>query len=774
MLNRKGGKIVPKPPLCEPPELSPDIYNPAPRGLHSVDQEGIFVEINDTELQWLGYRREELVGKVNIQDLLSPVSRELFQQNFSRLKTQGEVYNVEMEFVRKDGTCLHALVSATAITDNLGNFVRSRATVFDVTEQRHEEQLKRRLAAIVESSDDAIIGETMDRIILDWNAGAEAIFGYTAEEMKGRSMAILVPSDRAEEFLEHTEQVKRGEPVRHFETVRLRKDGQEIHVSLTISPIRGPSGNPVGISTIARDITEHKKWDQALMSRERQVRQLLEAAPDAILQIDHEGRIVLANDAAEMIFGYSRSELLAMRVEQLVPEGARGAHIQHRAGYVRHPVTRPMGAGLRLKAQRKDGTQLPVEISLSPNRNGELQVIAIVRDVTERVKAEEMLRQSEEKLRQAEKLEALARLAGGTAHEFNNLLTMVLGYSELLLSAVSGNEDAVGHVDKIRAAAKRAAHLTRQLMAFGSRQAMRPELLDLNAVLVDARHALANLLGDKVETRLLPAAEPMWVWADPVQVHQIIVNLAMNARDAMSEGGKQTLALSSVDIAEQDLKRYPDLDVGPYVLLTVCDTGSGMTPEIQSRIFEPFFSTRQFGKSTGLGLAMVYGIVSQSGGAISVQSQPGQGTTFSIYLPRVTAGQMAQRRSTRPPLGALHGSETILLVEDQAHLLALTQEFLQRLGYRVLPAASAEEAMQVAAAFPGPIHMLLTDVVMPGLNGRQLAKALEASRPEMKVFYVSGFADEAFHGSGPHGRGTAFLEKPFELEELAQKVREIM
>ncbi|MFI5105564.1 MAG: ATP-binding protein, partial [Terriglobales bacterium] len=450
------------------------------------------------------------------------------------------------------------------------------------------------------------------------------------------------------------------------------------------------------------------------------------------------------------------------------------AHLQHRAGYVQHPVTRPMGAGLRLKAQRKDGTQLPVEISLSPNRSGELQVIAIVRDVTERVKAEEMLRQSEEKLRQAEKLEALARLAGGTAHEFNNLLTMVLGYSELLLSAVSGNEDAVDHVDKIRAAAKRAAHLTRQLMAFGSRQAMRPEMLDLNAVLADARQVLANLLGDKVETRLLPAAEPMWVWADPVQVHQIIVNLAMNARDAMSEGGKQTLALSGVDITERDLKRYPDLDVGPYVLLTVCDTGSGMTPEIQSRIFEPFFSTRQFGKSTGLGLAMVYGIVSQSGGAISVQSQPGQGTTFSIYLPRVTAGQMAQRRSTRPPLRALHGSETILLVEDQAHLLALTQEFLQRLGYRVLPAASAEEAMQVAAAFPGPIHMLLTDVVMPGLNGRQLAQALEASRPEMKVFYVSGFADEAFHESGPHGRGTAFLEKPFELEELAQKVRETL
>lgn len=299
-------------------------------------------------------------------------------------------------------------------------------------------------------------------------------------------------------------------------------------------------------------------------------------------------------------------------------------------------------------------------------------------------------------------------------------------------------------------------------------------MLDLNAVLAEARQVLASLLGDKVEMLLAPAPEPMWVQADPVQVHQIIVNLAMNARDAMSERGKLTLALSGVDITERDLKRYPDLDEGPYVLLTVSDTGSGMTPEVQARIFEPFFSTRQFGKSTGLGLAMVYGIVSQSRGAISVRSQPGQGTTFSIYLPRVTAGQMEQKRSTRPSLSALRGSETILLVEDQAHLLALTQEFLQRLGYRVLPAASAEEAMQVAAAFPDTIHMLLTDVVMPGLNGRQLARALEASRPEMKVFYVSGFADEAFNEAGPHGHGTAFLEKPFELEELAQKIREIM
>lgn len=760
-----------EPSVDETPELIRDLYNRALCGLHSVDAEGTFVEINDTELEWLGYSREELIGKVKVQDLLSPASRKVFQQNFDRLKTQGRVSNLEMEFVRKDGAMLQTLVNATSMTDSQGKFLLSRSTVVNVSGQRLEEQLKRRLAAIVQSSEDAIIGETADRIILDWNAGAEAIFGYTAEEMIGRSMSVLVPPDRIQEFLNNAEQLRRGEPV-HFETVRVRKDGTKIDVSITISPIRDDNGESLGISTIARDITEHKKWDQALQQRERQVSQLLEAAPDAILQIDRQGRIVLANDAAEGIFGYSRAELQGMAVEQLVPEAARAAHHQYRSGYVEHPVTRPMGIGLHLKAQKKDGTLLPVEISLSPSRDGDLNVIAIVRDVTERAKAEELLRESEERLRQAEKLEALARLAGGTAHEFNNLLTMVLGYAELLQPAVAASEDSRDYVDKIRAAAKRAAHLTRQLLAFGRRQTMNAHVLDMNTTLEEASRTLASVLGPSVEMVVAPALEPLWVQADPVQIHQMISNLALNARDAMPSGGKLRLSLEGVNFTKEEVKQHPGLKAGQHVLLTVSDTGSGMPPEVQARIFEPFFSTRQFGKSAGLGLAMVYGIVNQSGGSVSVQSQLGQGTTFSIYLPRLSQDHAPERPSSSRPQ-AMRGSETILLVEDQEHLLALTREFLTRLGYQVLPATSAEEAMKVAGEFAGPIHMLLTDIVMPGLNGPQLARTLESSRPQMKVLYVSGYADEAFRESGA-GHGIELLEKPYELEELAHKIRETL
>ncbi len=762
-----------KSPADEAYKLVRELFDHAPCGLHSVDAEGTFVEINNTLLDWLGYRRDEIVGRKNIQDVLTPVSRKQFEEHFARLKSEGRLGDLELEFVRKDGAILPALVSATTITDADGKFVMSRSMVIDATAHRKNEQLNSRMAAIVQSSDDAIIGETADRLIQDWNAGAETIFGYKAAEVQGRSMAILVPPDRQQEFLEITEKIQAGHHIHHFSTIRQRKDGREIHVTVTTCPIRDPHGKLLGFATVVRDTTEHEALDQALRMREKQMRQLLEAAPDAILQIDREGRIVLANDAAETTFGYTRAELSQMLVDELVPMVSRGAHVRDRTNYAEQPITRPMGGGLQLKAQRKDGTLIPVEISLSPSRDDDLHVIAIARDVTERSKAEELLRQSEEKLRQAEKLEALARLAGGTAHEFNNLLTMVLGYAELLQPEVKESKTSQGYIEKIRSAAKRAAHLTRQLMAFGRRQTLRTEPLNLNLVVTDTGESISHVLGESVAIVVLPADEPLWVRADPVQMHQMIANLAMNARDAMSSGGTLTLALSGVELTEHDTKQQPGLNPGRYIRLTVTDTGSGMAPEVQARLFEPFFSTRQFGKATGLGLAMVYGIVSQSGGAVSVSSVLGKGTTFTIFLPRMNDSEQTEPPA-RPALRDLHGSETILLVEDQAHLLTLTGEFLTRMGYRVLKAKSGEEAIRVAESFHEPIELLLTDIVMPGINGRQLAKTLQPNRSAMKVLYVSGYADEAFRESGVPGKDAAFLEKPYELEELAQKIRELL
>ncbi|MGE5321527.1 MAG: PAS domain S-box protein [Actinomycetota bacterium] len=628
------------------------LFNRAPVGFHSVDADGTFLHVNDTELGWLGYTREELVGKKKVQELLTPESLAEFHRGFPQLKAEGSARDVELVFIRKDGTLFPVVLNSTAVTDADGEFLMSCSVLYDMAQRAGVDQAALRFAA------------------------------------------------------------------------------------------------------------------------EKRFQRLLEAAPDAILEIGSQGRIALANEAAERIFGYSRDELRGQTVEMLVPAGMRAGHSEHRSAYLQHPRSRPMGIGLRLKAQKKDGTLFPVEISLSPFRtDGDASVIAVVRDVTEHNRAQDLLHRSEERLRQAEKLEALARLAGGTAHEFNNLLTMVLGYSELL-QPMTKSRQAREYVEKIRVAAKKAASLTRQLLAFSRRQVLMPQVLDLNIVVAETVKVLARVMGEGIETMFVSAAEPAWVRADSTQIEQIIANLVVNAREAMPHGGKLGLTLDNVDLAEGDIHQFPGLVSGGYVLLRVSDTGVGMDPQVQARIFEPFFSTRQFGKAAGLGLATVYGIVSQSGGAIFVQSRPGAGTTFSIYLPRLTEDEVPELN--RESLDSLRGAETILLVEDQPHLLELSREFLERLNYRVLPAASGEEAMEVAQEFAGEIDLLLTDVVMPGINGRQLALTLKKTRSSMKVLYVSGFTDEAFGSDGSLESGDVLLEKPFELEELARKIREML
>lgn len=508
---------------------------------------------------------------------------------------------------------------------------------------------------------------------------------------------------------------------------------------------------------------------------EERFRRLLEAAPDAILEVDAGGRIILANAAAERMFGYARSELVGQSVEMLVPQAARAAHARHREAYTASPRSRPMGVGLDLQAQKKDGATFPVEISLSPNRSDDTaNVIVIVRDVSQRNQMEAMLRRSEERLRQAEKLEALGRLAGGLAHEFNNLLAMVLGYAELLLPAVAGDEKASGHLEKISSSARRAASLTRQLLAFGRRQVLLPRVLDLNTVVVESCHIVARLLGENIETVVLPALEPAWIRADPAQIDQIMANLATNAHAAMPGGGKFKVAVSRAEVDEGNIRQHPGLEPGSYAVLSVSDTGSGMPPEVKARMFEPFFSTREFGQGRGLGLASIYGIVVQSGGGITVQSEPGAGITFEIYLPSVQPDEAAATPAEETPAESLRGTETILLVEDQEPLLDLGREFLGRMGYRVLAANLPHEALRISREFPGTIDLLLTDVVMPGVNGRELARQLSAQRPALKVLYVSGFAERAFEGSGAPGPEEAFLEKPYGFEELGKKIRDVL
>ncbi len=398
---------------------------------------------------------------------------------------------------------------------------------------------------------------------------------------------------------------------------------------------------------------------------------------------------------------------------------------------------------------------------------------ALEAEIQERQRTEEALRDSEARLRQSQKMEAIGRLAGGVAHDFNNLLAVINGYTDLILAREAVNGELRSPLGEIREAGERAVMLVRQLLAFGRRQVLRPEVLDVNDVVTGVHKLLRRLIGEDVEIVLVPGAAAGLVRADQSQLEQVLINLAVNARDAMPRGGRLTIETRSVRVGAAERRRGLELAPGPYVAVAVRDTGSGIDPETRAHLFEPFFTTKDEGKGTGLGLATVYGIVQQSSGDIEVESEPGQGTLFRFYLPQVQAAASATEARPRAP--APRGSETILLVEDEPMVRHLVRDALQLYGYTVLEAPHGEEALRLCKAHAGPIHLLLTDVVMPGgMNGRELAERLQPERPAMKLLYMSGYTDDSVVVRGVRTEATDFLQKPFTPDFLARRVRELL
>jgi two-component system, cell cycle sensor histidine kinase and response regulator CckA len=532
---------------------------------------------------------------------------------------------------------------------------------------------------------------------------------------------------------------------------------------------------------VEREIRECKERrarlqaEEALRESEARFRRLAESGIIGIVTADVHGSILDANDAFLKMIGYSREELLsgALRWADLTPPEL--AHLNVRS--VEQLEATGVAPPWETETFRKDGSRVPILVGAAMLEHP--RSIAFTADLTERRRAEEgraraetALRQSEEQLRQAQKMEAVGRLAGGIAHDFNNVLSVILSYSELIMMDLNPSEPLRADVREISKAARRAAGLTRQLLMFSRQQVVEPRVLDLHDVLTGMDKMLQRILGEDVELASLPPKMTGRVRADPSHIEQVILNLVVNARDAMPTGGKLTIETANVVLDESYAMSHLPTKAGPYVMLAVSDTGIGMDRETQRRIFEPFFTTKELGKGTGLGLSTVFGIVKQSGGNIWVYSEPGKGTTFKIYLPRVDE----QVDVVQPPVvpSSLRGTETILLVEDEEQVRAIALNILRRQGYQVIPAQNAGEALLISERHPGGIDLLLTDVVMPQMSGPELAQRLGATRPDMKVLCMSGYTDDSIIRHGVLETGVAFVQKPITPALLSRRVRQIL
>jgi two-component system, cell cycle sensor histidine kinase and response regulator CckA len=530
-------------------------------------------------------------------------------------------------------------------------------------------------------------------------------------------------------------------------------------------------GRLTGIWGTQRDVTERLEADEAVRAARDHLKALVDASPLPIVGVDATGIVLSWNQAAEDIFGWTADEVIGHRLINIPPD--KQSEFDELLGRVlsEHPFT-----SYETQRLRKDGTLIDVSIStaaLHDARGRPIGSVAIYLDVTERKRAEEQLQLSQEQFRQAQKMEAVGRLAGGIAHDFNNLLTAILSYSEMALADLRPEDPIREDIQQIREAGERAAELTKQLLAFSRRQLFQVRSLSLNDVVIHAERMLQPLMGDGVEIRLGLSPTLAHTRADAGQLEQVLLNLAVNAHDAMPSGGTLTLATASVEVSEDAAARWGHLVPGPYVTLSVQDTGSGMSPEVQERIFEPFFTTKGPGQGTGLGLSTVYGIVKQTGGHIFVSSEPGGGSTFTIYLP--ASAPVTEPVPAEPPGHAGQGtSETVLLVEDEDLVRQLTREILLRNGYRVLEAADGAEALRLVSQYDGQIDLMVTDVVMPRMSGNELVGHARPLRPDMRVLYVSGYSEEAIARHGQLTEGVELLSKPFTPGVLTAKIRQIL
>ncbi|HEX8888377.1 MAG TPA: PAS domain S-box protein [Pyrinomonadaceae bacterium] len=784
-------------------------------------------------IESLGYSEEEWVTTPDLWlRLIHDDDRQRIMDETEKAIKLGHDTDYEYRVVKPDGTVCWFHDKGRIVKDNDGKPVCWQGIMFDITKRKQaEEALKaseKRYYDLIENAQDIIITHDLEGRYTSINKAGQAITGYSGEETLDASFSDVIAPEFLEKAQEMVARKLAGDEETTYDLELVGKDGGRISLEVN-SRLIYQDGAPFGVQSIGRDVTERKRSDAALreanqraiVEYERLLDRLATLAEDfgsardlqtvyravrnfATVSVPCVGLIISLYDPEKemrkiVYIWYDGQELdpsgiaparigvgpagQAIRTNSVIINNDFLKDITSRPGFVeigfeedsrppRSIMLAPMAVMGRvvgtIEVQSYDPGAYRAEHKTAMRMAGNLAA-----NVIENVRLLEQERQTEEQFRQAQKMEAIGKLAGGIAHDFNNLLTAINGYSDLTLRRLEAEHPVRRNIEEIKKAGQRATNLTRQLLAFSRKQMLQPKILNLNDMITDTSKMLRRLIGEDIEIALRLKPSLGKVKADPSQIDQVLMNLVVNARDAMPHGGSLTIETANVEMDKAISDKYTSVLAGAHVMIRITDTGSGMSEDVQQHIFEPFFTTKGVGKGTGLGLSTVYGIVKQSDGYISVESEVGQGTTFKIYLPRVEEAQTADvKKVVEAP--APRGTETILLVEDEEMVRNMTRTILESNGYKVLTATDGKDALSFCESYGGKIDLMLTDVIMPHMSGKVLAEQLAPQRPEMRVLYMSGYTDDAIVHHGALEEGIAFLPKPFAPDALAFKVREIL
>jgi PAS domain S-box-containing protein len=728
--------------------------------------DGTITGWNPAAEQLFGFTAAEAVGK-GIH-LIVPRDRLAEMHDVLGRIGKGErIEQYETIGLRKDGSLVAVSLSISPIKNASGEIVGASKTVRDITENKRiqralgqEIEERRR---IFETSQDLILVTDPKGILVQVSPSSRNILGYLAEEMIGHSAIDFIDGEDLDSTREEMRAARRGHLTRNFDSRYVHRDGRIVTLSWM-----GTWSEPVRRHFfIGRDMTESRRAQETLRESEQMARGIIDTALDAFVQIDESGTVSDWNSQAEKIFGWPRNEALGRNLAELIiPEIHRAAHksgLQHFLLTGEGPI---LGRRLEIDARRRDGTEIKVELSITALRRRDgVMFNGFIRDLTDKIAAEE-------RIRQAEKMEAVGQLTGGIAHDFNNILTVITGTIEILAEAVEKDPQLTTITRMIDEAASRGADLTQHLLAFARKQPLQPRETDVNTLIIDTAQLLRLTLGEQIEIESVFGDEACLATVDPNQLATAILNLALNARDAMPNGGKLILETRSVILDENYASMHSEVRAGRYALIAVSDTGTGIPAAILDKVFDPFFTSKGPGKGTGLGLSMVYGFVKQSAGHIEIYSEEGHGTTIKMYLPPGTGASLAPEAAIAPAIQG--GHETILVVEDDKLVRDYVLTQLRSLGYVTLDAANGAEALAVIEA-GHQFDLLFTDVIIPGaMNGRQLANEIQKTRPGLKVLFTSGYTENAIIHHGRLDTGVLLLAKPYRKSDMAGMIRKAL